>query len=91
MGFGSAVSAMNTTLKNNRNLLKRKKREKFKKERSNFNFNQDYQYKKVSKRQILDLRQRLQEEKSQSQRRFYLVFGFVMVCIISFIVHYLFL
>lgn len=83
MGFGGSAQAMNTILKNNRNLLKRKKREKFKNERSDFNINQDYQYKKASKRQILDLRQKLQEENKRKQRLFYVVFSFVMVMIIS--------
>lgn len=88
MGFGGSASAMNAIIKNNRNMLKRKKREKFKSERSDFKISQNYQYKKASRQQILELRQKLRNENKKNQQRFYVVFGFMMVCIISFMIYF---
>lgn len=82
MGFGGAAGAMNAVIKNNRNLLKKnKQREKFKKERSSFNLNQDYQYPKATAKQLRDLKFKLKEEQKLRQFKIYTVFCFIITIV----------
>ncbi len=86
MGFGGAAT-MNAVIKNNRNLLKKNKRVRFKKERSNFNLNQDYQYPKATAKQLRDLKFKLKAENRERQIKIYAIVCFIILCLITALVY----
>lgn len=88
MGFGSAA-AMNAVIRNNRNMLSKRKRLKgtlsgkiiANKEVSNFD--------RPSKQDLLKIRQRLQKENHTRKMKLLVVFGTIAVTAITLMVYYL--
>lgn len=86
MGFGGSVSGMLTSLKNNKrprkSALKKYKQHKFE-EKGNLHFN-----KKASQKQLLEIRQKIQNE-NRKRTRLYLLFFFAFIVSILVILYFL--
>ncbi len=92
MAFGGSALAMMLTLRNNaKQLAKREKYFERDVSSSNGNYGKIVDYKKMSPYQFEAFKKRLKENELRRQKNLAIVFGGVMLIIISVIIYFLFL
>ncbi len=81
MGFGASAGSMNTILKNNRNMLRRKKTRKFEDKSIVYDskYNMKPQYKEASPQLLRKINRRMTEERKRRETRIIIVFVCVML------------
>ena len=87
MGFGS-IGAMNATIKNNRNLLRNVKREKFENSLGSYSEGEkpEFNLPKASPQLLKAIREKMIFDNEQRQRKKNIVFAFIIIALITLLV-----
>lgn len=90
MGFGGAQS-MNTVLKNNRNMLsKRKKLSELDLDYSNDSYKKLQDHKQMNAHEFAAFQKEQFKQRKEERRRFYILFSIVMIVVIIVMTYFLY-